>query len=195
MTKPRLPRAAEADPAPPPSGATDLEQSLGYLLNRAANMIAARFNDDLRPHDVNLQLWRVMAALSHESRQSLTDLADHTGAELSYLSRSVASGESRGLLVRSPSPSDKRTVLLSLTPPGRALVRKLLPRRNGIEAISLSGVSPKDIQTTLATLRVIYTNLVDAPTDSMDFNRKLTVAKRVRKRAADGGEQSPSTLA
>ena len=188
MTKPRLQRAPEADPAPQPSVTTDLEQSLGYLLNRAASMIAARFNDDLRPHDVNLQLWRVMAALSHESRQSLTDLADHTGAELSYLSRSVAGGERRGLLVRSPSPSDKRTVLLSLTPAGRALVRKLLPRRDDIEAISVSGVSPKDIQTTLATLRVIYTNLVDAPTASADFNRKLTVAKRVRRRAADTGE-------
>lgn len=195
MTKPRLPRVAAADSArpatdPPSPRSTDLEQSLGYLLNRAANMIAARFNDDLRPHDVNLQLWRVMAALSHEAHQSLTDLADHTGAELSYLSRSVASGESRGLLVRSPSPSDKRTVLLSLTPAGRALVRQLLPRRNQIEAISLSGVSAKDVQTTLATLRVIYTNLVDAPSEASGPNRKLTVAKRVRKRAADASDSS-----
>ncbi len=166
----------------------DLERSVGYLLNRAANIVAARFGDELKQHGINLQGWRILAALSHQDRQSLTDLANHTAAEFSYLSRSVASLEARGLVERLPSPLDKRTVLMSLTPAGRALVGALAPRGAAMEKLALAGVSRADAKVTLQTLRAIYHNLVDSVDDSGAANRKLTVARRARKRATNGHE-------
>lgn len=161
----------------------DLDRSVGYLLNRAANIIAARFSDDLKAHGVNLQTWRVLAALNFENNQSLTDLANHTGAELSYLSRSVASAEQRGLVERVASSADKRALVLALTPAGLALVKELSPYGHRIEETSVKGVSKADIETTLRTLHTIYQNLVDSTEASPAVNRKLTVARRVRKRA------------
>jgi len=162
----------------------DLDRSFGYLLNRAANLIAARFSDDLKVHGVNLQTWRVLAALNFENNQSMTDLANHTGAELSYLSRSVASAEQRGLVERVASSSDKRAVVLALTPAGLAMVKELSPYGHQIEKTSMNGVSKADVETTLRTLHAICHNLVDGTGASSDMNRKLTVARRVLKRAS-----------
>ena len=62
----------------------------GYLLNRAASIIAARFSDDLKAHGVNLQTWRVLAALNFLNNQSMTELGQPYGAQSCRLSRSVS---------------------------------------------------------------------------------------------------------
>ncbi len=171
-------------PAPAGGALFDVEHSIGYLLNRAANIIAARFSDELKTHGVNLQTWRVLAALSYQDQQSLSDLANHTGSELSYLSRSVASAETRGLVARVVSPADKRAVLLTLTPAGRAMVKELAPRGVRIEKTSVTGVPRADVETTLRTLHAIYHNMVDGSGDLTGVNRKLTIARRVQKKRA-----------
>lgn len=182
VRKPSSSSASRKLPDPPGGVLFDVEHSIGYLLNRAANIIAARFSDELKTHGVNLQTWRVLAALSYQDQQSLTDLANHTGAELSYISRSVASAETRGLVARVVSPADKRAFLLTLTPIGRKLVKELTPQGVRIEKNSVTGVPRADVETTLRTLHAIYHNMVDSTDDSTDVNRKLTVARRVRKK-------------
>lgn len=162
----------------------DLDHSVGYLLNRAASIIAARFSDDLKAWDINLQAWRVLAALRHEDHQTLSDLASHTGSELSYLSRAVGALETRGYVQRSESPTDRRTIQLSLTRAGVEIVGELAPRAWEIERMSMKGVSAHELAITLKTLRAVHSNLVDSCEGSTDVNRKLTVARRVRRREA-----------
>ena len=173
-----MPRRTSKDPAH-----YALENSIGYLLNRAAHLIAARFSDDLKPHEVNLQAWRILTALRAQDNQSMSELADHTGAELSYLYRSVVAMEERGLLTRTPSATDKRTVFLSLTEAGAALVMELSPKAKAIERLSVTTVSADDLAITLGTLRTVCHNLVTVPGKPEAVNRKLTVARRVRKKA------------
>ena len=170
--------------ARPKDDSYDLDNSIGYLLNRAANIIAARFSDELKPHEINLQMWRMLATLSACDDQSVSELADHTGAELSYLSRSVAALQERGLVERKQSPSDRRANLVSLTPAGRTLVRTLAPRGRATEKASLAGVPAADLEATLRTLRLVCRNLVQGQADATSVNRKLTVARRVKKRVS-----------
>lgn len=176
-------------PTPMPTRSTrrpgryDLENSIGYLLNRAASLIAARFDDDLKAHDVTLQAWRILATLSQFERQSVSELADHTGAELSYLSRSASQLEQRGLIQREPSALDRRASLLSLTEAGWALVRELAPKGRAIERESISNVPAEELQAALRTLRAICHNLVPDPDLTVGINRKLTIARRVRQKA------------
>ncbi|WP_250516285.1 MarR family transcriptional regulator [Caballeronia sp. INDeC2] len=162
----------------------DLDHSVGYLLNRAASIIAARFSDDLKAHNINLQTWRVLAALRHEDHQTLSDLASHTGSELSYLSRAVGALESKGYVQRSESPSDRRNIHLSITRSGAAIVAELAPRAWQIERMSVKGVTAHELAITLKTLRAVYSNLVDSSEDTSLVNRKLAVARRVRRREA-----------
>jgi DNA-binding MarR family transcriptional regulator len=162
----------------------DLDHSVGYLLNRAASIIAARFSDDLKAYNINLQTWRVLAALRHEDHQTLSDLASHTGSELSYLSRAVTALETKGYIQRSESPSDRRNIHLSITEAGAAIVAELAPRAWQIERMSMKGVTANELAITLKTLRAVFSNLVDSCEDASVVNRKLTVARRVRRREA-----------
>src|SRR5580704_8771105 len=137
-------RASGKQPLPIERRDHDLDHSVGYLLNRAARIIAARFSDDLKSYDINLQEWRVLTALRHEDHQTLSDLAGHTGSELSYLSRAVGALESKGYIRRSESHSDRRTIHLSLTSEGISIVDELSPRAREIERMSGKGVSARE---------------------------------------------------
>jgi DNA-binding MarR family transcriptional regulator len=177
-------QGADTQPLPTKRRDHDLDHSVGYLLNRAARIIAARFSDDLKSYDINLQAWRVLAALRHEDHQTLSDLASHTGSELSYLSRAVSALESKDYIRRSESPSDRRNIHLSLTAAGTAIVSELSPRAWRIERMSVKGVPARELDITLKTLRTVYSNLVDSCEDAPVVNSKLTVARRVRRRGA-----------
>ena len=176
--------ASRNQPLPAERPDHDLDHSVGYLLNRAASIIAARFSDDLKAYNINLQTWRVLAALRHEDHQTLSDLASHTGSELSYLSRAVSALEAKGYIQRSESPSDRRNIHLSITPAGAAIVAELAPRAWEIERVSMKGVTANELAITLKTLRAVFSNLVDSCEDASVVNRKLTVARRVRRREA-----------
>jgi DNA-binding MarR family transcriptional regulator len=177
-----MPKKKSSGPAAGKEGRYDLENSIGYLLNRAAHLIAARFGDELKRHGVNLTTWRILAALSQSGTQSTSEIADHTGAELSYLLRSVIALEAQGFVTRKASSVDKRTTLVSLTGAGRAVVRELAPKARGMERLSAKDVPTQDLEATLRTLRAACHNLVpDA--GGAAVNRKLTIARRVRKRA------------
>jgi len=182
--------------APAVKGRYDLEHSIGYLLNRAAALIAARFDDDLKTRGVSLQAWRILAALSQSEPQSMSELADHTGSELSYLSRCVAQLEKQGLIERGQSALDKRTFQLVRSAAGRTLVSELAPKARDVERLSLREVSDADLDTTLRTLRAVCQNLVPHPDASTPVNRKLTIARRVKQKAlAQGDEPRPRAKA
>lgn len=176
-------------PLPDKEGLYDLENSIGYLLNRAGHLIAARFSDELKLHDISVQSWRILAALSQAGNQSMSELADHTGAELSYLTRLVATLEKQDYLERQPSPLDKRATLISLTPTGWAVVRQLSPKASAIQCESVANVPQADLEATLRTLRAVSQNLVAGLTAPAGVNRKLTIARRVKKRARNRQEE------
>lgn len=187
LVRPATPKAQPArknQPLPAERPDHDLDHSVGYLLNRAASIIAARFSDDLKSYNINLQTWRVLAALRHEDDQTLSDLASHTGSELSYLSRAVSALEAKGYIQRSESPSDRRNIHLSITAAGAAIIAELAPRAWQIERMSMKGVTANELAITLKTLRAVYSNLVDSCEEAPVVNRKLTVARRVRRREA-----------
>ena len=176
-------------PTPAPKGRYDLDNSIGYLLNRAAALIAARFDDDLKERGVSLQAWRILAALSQSEPQSLSELANHSGSELSYLSRSVVQLEARGLVERSQSVLDKRASQLVRTGQGRDLVRELAPKARNVERLSLQDISAEDLHITLRTLREVCHNLVPHPDAPSAVNRKLTIARRVKQKALAQSEE------
>jgi DNA-binding MarR family transcriptional regulator len=98
----------------------------------------------------------------------------------------VSALETKGYICRSESASDRRTICLSLTSEGAGIVSELAPRAWQIERASVKGVSARELEITLNTLRAVYSNLVDNYEDAPAVNRKLAVARRVRRREAGG---------
>ena len=65
------------------------------------------------------------------------------------MTRVIAALESRGLILRSPHPTDRRQVILSVTPEGKSLVNQARRRRDAWLAMRLTELTGKE----LATLR------------------------------------------
>jgi len=154
----------------------------GYLLNRTGSLGAASMSDVLKEFDVALPIWHILLILSEFHEQTITELASHTGLEMSYLSRTVLKVEERGFVTRSKSNSDKRVSYIKLTPTGRQIIQKILPKTRVALGIIFQGISDADIETTAQTLKLVYDNLANnAGANAGDVNRKLIVAQRTGK--------------
>lgn len=154
----------------------------GYLLNRAGSLGAASMSDVLKEFDIPLPIWQILLILSEFREQTISELASHTGIEMSYLSRTVLKAEKRGLVTRAKSAKDKRVTYIKLVTGGRQMIRKILPKTRLLRGIIFQGIPDADIETTARTLKVVYDNLAsNADALSVNINRKLIVAQRTGK--------------
>lgn len=161
-------------------------RSLGYMLNRTADIVAAAVSETLREESISLIEWRVLTVLTDEPDQTLSELAAHAGTELSYLSRVVTDAEQRGLVVRFSSADDRRSTKVALTDAGRAVVQGLIPQMRALEERWLHGVPASDVETLRRTLQTVYTNVLSI-NPSASSGRKLKVPLRVRDRTERRG--------
>ncbi len=110
------------------SAKTGLEQFLTYrlhVLNKLAERgISERYQDKL---GVTLPEARVIASVGSFGPFSIMELARHANLDKSQASRAAEALIKQGLVKREPSAEDGRVVLVSLTPEGRALYRKVMP--------------------------------------------------------------------
>ncbi|CAN0621627.1 Transcriptional regulator, MarR family [Burkholderia multivorans] len=105
-----------------------LDQYLTYRLHvltkRSDRGIGEMYRHRL---DISLPEARVIASVGAFGPFSIMDLARHTHLDKSQASRAAEALLRQGLLARSASEEDGRIVLITLTPDGRALYRKILP--------------------------------------------------------------------
>lgn len=146
------------DPKPFPLD-FDLERTLPYLLNRAGVRIGLAFSGEIARHDIGLPEWRILASLLGREWQTVSELASHTSAELSRVSRLVSGLEGRGLLKRKASGVDARAVELALTAKGRLLAQQIVPLAQLYERVALAGMEPEEIDVLKSLLRRVYENM------------------------------------
>ena len=117
------------------------------------------FSKELKRFGLSLTEWRVCAALHHKPHQRLAELAEHTSAETSTLSRTVDGMLQRGLLLRERSGEDARALALSLTPDGDALAQRIIPLAQLYDRVALAGISAAQVDLLRDMLRRIYSNM------------------------------------
>lgn len=137
----------------------DLSNYLPYLINRAGVRVATRFTQDVRGHDVSLQEWRVLAALSCYGAQRMLELADLTSIDRTTLSRLVTRMETAGLVARSRTEEDGREVHISLTEKGSKAAGDIIPLAQHYEKVALDGFSADEESQFKAMLQRVYANL------------------------------------
>jgi DNA-binding MarR family transcriptional regulator len=116
-------------------------QRLGRLMS------SRRVSDRIRSAadaDVSRQGMQILRVLHREGELAIAGLAAAAGMDVSAVSRQVRSLEQAGLVQRAPAVRDGRVALVSLTPPGSEVARRI--RSVGLSHLteSLSGWSPRD---------------------------------------------------
>ncbi|MCW2941297.1 MAG: MarR family transcriptional regulator [Actinomycetia bacterium] len=104
-------------------GPLPVEDRAFYGLVWAGNTLTARVGQALmRRHDLTLSWFEVLLWLSdQDSPVSVSGLGACTMLSRSQVSRVLDAMQDRGLITRTPSPSDARSVAVALTPAGREL--------------------------------------------------------------------------
>ena len=138
----------------------DLGNYLPYLLNRVGFALVESFTADaLRQHGLSIDMWRVLAALSHNGAQRQIDLVGMTSIDASTMSRLVSRLVRIELTTRSRSATSNREVVVALSPKGRALVHRLIPIALGLERKASAGLSAAELAEAKRLLIRMYGNL------------------------------------
>jgi DNA-binding MarR family transcriptional regulator len=85
-----------------------------------------------------------LATLERRGAMSPGDLAEHEKVQPPSMTRVIAALVDWELVTRTPHPTDRRQVILTVTPAGRSLVQKVRRRKEAWLARRLAELSPQE---------------------------------------------------
>ncbi len=101
------------------------ERSVFTLLTAVERRLVAAVAADLDREGVTVEQWRVLEGISHREGRSMREIADLTVLPPPTLTKVVDRLVAANLVHRRSDPSDRRRVLVLLTPRGRAMRSRL----------------------------------------------------------------------
>lgn len=112
----------------PPAPSFELDSHVFYLFTQILGRRNLALAEKLKPLGVSVPQWRILAVLQERDGCTMNELADVTTIERTTLTRALDRMVETGLLARRGDAQDRRSVRLSLTPAGKDLFRRVLPR-------------------------------------------------------------------
>lgn len=158
------------------NSAYDLKSSPSHLLHRTQQFAADRFAAAVGDDPITQRQFAVLIAVSAQEGLTQTDLVNATGIDRSTLAELVARMAKNGLLKRTRAKNDARANTVSLTPKGKTLLAKTLPKVKKADDAILSLVAKTKQSGFLATLQEYATAL-----DAGDAAPAKAKAKKGRK--------------
>jgi DNA-binding MarR family transcriptional regulator len=136
-----------------------IEDSLGYLVNRAARLMARQLAEAIRPAGVGIGQWAVLMFLWARDGMSQAELSKVVAIEPPTMVRTLDRMVRDGLVRRVPDPKDGRVTRIHLTDRGRSLRDELVPLAMQVNAANLGRLTAAEGR----TLRRLLAKLVDQP--------------------------------
>jgi len=117
---------------------------LFVVLSRAYTWVNAHAVRDIRCHGLNPTEFGILEVLYHKGPLPLQQIGEKILISSGNITYAVDKLEQKQLLVRRPSPSDRRVIFAELTPQGRDLLAALFPTHAGAIQQAMSGLSPEE---------------------------------------------------
>ena len=162
---------------PEPTASLDPQQLSAYFaLMEVSSLLRHAVEQHLRAEgDLSYVQFQILARLNDSPTGSyrMTDLADGVVYSRSALTYQAGLLERRGLISRSPSPDDERSVDVTITDAGRALIARVLP--DHIDVVSrmlLDPLSREDLETLTGLLTPVRDHMRSTPPRSAAPRRR-----------------------
>lgn len=124
-----------------------IDDSLGYLVNRVARMMAHELAEELRPAGVGIGQWAILMFLWARDGLTQAELSRLVAIEPPTMVRTIDRMVRDGLVTRRRDARDGRITRIHLTDRGRSLRDDLVPRAAAVNAAVLSRLSPGEGRT------------------------------------------------
>jgi DNA-binding MarR family transcriptional regulator len=121
--------------------------------------------------------FQILAVLGEtpDGQQRMTDLADRLVHSRSGLTYQVAQLARAGLVIRRPSSDDERSIIVSVTPQGQALLGRVMPGHiDVVQRLLLTSLGRTDIATLGDVLGRVREHMRTIPPRSATTRRKPT---------------------
>jgi DNA-binding MarR family transcriptional regulator len=115
--------------------------------------LGRRINEAMRSLGITAAQADAVAVIGQAEPLSLKELGDLLIAEGGHPSRLVDRLVEAGLVERRPAEDDRRRIVLSLTPAGRRLDKKVAASREAIAKLGSELISPSELERTLKLFR------------------------------------------
>jgi MarR family transcriptional regulator for hemolysin len=136
-----------------------LEDHLFFYFSQILARRTRAINARLRPYGLDYPRWRVLAVLQEHPGATMGQLADLTSVDRTTLTRTLGLMEEARLVARQERESDRRSLVISLTPKGRRMFARILPLTLAETDRALTGFSSAEIAALRDRLKRIADNL------------------------------------
>jgi len=136
-----------------------LEASVGYQIRMVYRAMQRLLQSRIEPHGVTLGMWYYLRALWSEDGLTQSELSRRIGTMEPTTLGAIQAMERSGLVKRVRSKDDRRKVHIHLTRKGRELESMLMPLAVDVVQTSVSGLSARDVDVLLQSLRAIRDNI------------------------------------
>src|ERR687892_1732741 len=136
-----------------------IDDNLGYLVNRAARLMAQMFSRRLQRHGVALAQWAILLFLYARDGQTQRELSRVVAIEPPTVARTIDRMVRDGLVRREPHPHDGRATCIRLTPRALALRDELAAESVAGNQLAARVLSVDELETLKTLLRRVIDGL------------------------------------
>lgn len=120
-----------------------LSYRFGLIASRLGAVMATRY---VAPYDLPMPAWRSLAVIARFGPLSAGELGKRTSSDPFRVVRAIDLLVKRGLITRTPDPSDRRRVRLELTSDGRAVYEEIAQGAVANEKFICSGLTAQELR-------------------------------------------------
>ena len=135
------------------------EDRLAHLVRDVARAQMKALQQRLVPHEVSFGHWTFLRILWTQDGLTQKELSDLAGVMEPTTYSAVKAMESLGFIERRQLLGNRKNMHVFLTPLGKSLEKKLVPLAEEVNAISLQGISDKNVVLLRKCLLSIIENL------------------------------------
>jgi DNA-binding MarR family transcriptional regulator len=144
----------------------EAKTSVGCLLRRLNNLMIPRAEARFADEDLTFSHWVALMCLRDGLVSTCADIARHMNHDSGATTRMVDHLEQRGLVTRVRSKADRRVVILSLTPEGKAVTKALAPKTMNFWNEMLDGFSGAEAAMLIELLSRLLARMENTPVET-----------------------------
>jgi DNA-binding MarR family transcriptional regulator len=145
------------------AGSDRQEPLLLYLIKQVELAARSRLDEIVRPAGLTALQYTALTVLERHNDMTSAQLARNSFVTAQSMADMIAILEGRGLIERRRDLSDRRRLLVALTPAGRAMLDRYRDEVSDLESSMLAGLSPAEVDGLRRALRACHRNLARSP--------------------------------
>jgi DNA-binding MarR family transcriptional regulator len=145
----------------------------GHLIRRAQQIAVSIFLEECAPVDMTPVQYAALVAVRDNPGIDATRLSALIAFDRSTLGNVLERLESKGLILRTGSPEDKRVKVLSLSPKGKTALKEVEPLARQAQERILAPLAPQDRETFMRML----SQLVELNNDASRVPLRVVVGR------------------